>query len=344
MNAMFAENSVVSSPTGPVPQVQGMQPQVPHQQPQQVAPYPDGAAPSQVIDPSQPDSLIPFHHQQQQMQQMVPGQDGQPDPNAPPQAADPNAPPRQPDGELVPVGRFRQVIAQRNQLDERYRGLEADFNRLAGFVQAMMAQQQPQQQVGQPQQPQVQVPDPGLDPAGFTRAIAEQTQQLVEQATQKVAQQTQEQLRAAEAQVRYANMKASEATARATYGANAPALIAQATTAAVRAGLKDQFMAQPDPIMAAIRWHNQQVTQQRYGADPATVRSRVEQELMRDPNFVQRVAQQLRQGVNPRPAAIPPPPSQMPRASVAMPSTMYSNGGQAVAQMLAARMQGQRAN
>lgn len=343
MNAMFADNSVQTVPTGPAVTMPGQQPQV-----QTVQPTPDGAAPPQVIDPSQPDSLIPFHHQQQMLQQMVPGQELQPGQIEQPPVVDPNAPPRQPDGDMVPVGRFRQVIAQRNDIDGRYRALEADFNRLAGYVQAMMAQTPQQgQQSQQPQAPQqVQIPDPGLDPAGFIRAMQDQTQQMVEAATQQVKTETQRQLEQANAQVRHANMKASEAAARATFGPQAPALIKAATTAAVQAGLKDQFMGSPDPIGSAIRWYQQQVTQQRYGADPNTVRARVGAELMQDPAFVQRVAQQLRQGVPPQQrAAIPPPPSTIPRASVAAPSTMYSNGGQAVAQLLAQRMmQGMRAN
>lgn len=345
MNAMFAENSVQTVPTGPAVTMPGQQPQV-----QTVQPTPDGAAPPQVIDPSQPDSLIPFHHQQQMLQQMVPGQELQPGQTEQPPAVDPNAPPRQPDGEMVPVGRFRQVIAQRNAEADRYRALEADFNRLAGYVQAMMAQTPQQGQQSQPQQaqqPQVQIPDPGLDPAGFVRAMQEQTQQMVEAATRQVQTETQRQLEQANAQVRHANMKASEAAARATFGPQAPALIKAATTAAVQAGLKDQFMSGPDPVGSAIRWYQQQVTQQRYGADPNTVRARVGAELMRDPQFVQQVAQQLRQGVPPQQrAAIPPPPSAIPRAGTATPSTMYSNGGQAVAQLLAQRMmqQGMRAN
>lgn len=323
MNAMFAGDSVHSVSNGPPVHEQAPQP------------TPDGAAPSRVIDPSQPDSLIPYHHQQQQMMP----QDGQPlDPNvAPPPAGDPNAPQRQAD-EMVPVGRFRQVIAQRNAEADRYRALESDFNQLLGYVKAIQAGQQSQdgQPAQQQQQQQQQMPDPGLDPIGFAQWNDQRVQALVEQSTKQVQEETQRQLAQAQQQVRYASMKASEARAYSSFGPQAGQLINAATTAAVRAGLKDKFMSGPDPVMSAINWYQQQVTQQRYGADPNTVRSRVEAELMRDPNFVQRVAQQLRQG-SPKPAAIPPPPSAMPRASVAMPSTMYSNGGQAVAQMLASR-------
>lgn len=187
MNAMFAEQSVQSVPNGPAVAVPGQQ-----QYAQPVQPTPDGAAPPQVIDPSQPDSLIPYHHQQQMLQQMVPGQELQPGQNEQPPAVDPNAPPRQPDGDMVPVGRFRQVIAQRNDLEGRHRALEADFNRLAGYVQAMLAQTPQQGQQSQPQAPQqVQMPDPGLDPAGFVRAMQEQTQQMVDAATRQVQTETQ---------------------------------------------------------------------------------------------------------------------------------------------------------
>jgi hypothetical protein len=129
--------------------------------------------------------------------------------------------------------------------------------------------------------------------------------------------------------------KASEAQARQAYGADAPKLIHEATTAAVNAGLKDQFMNSHDPVGNAIRWYQSQVTAQRYGTDPSTVRQRVSAELMNDPQFRAQLMAQAR----PQPAVIPPPPGSISRyGTAASPgSTLHQNGGAAVAAMFASR-------
>lgn len=180
------------------------------------------------------------------------------------------------------------------------------------------------------------MPDPTLEPVAYNTWLQQQTQQLVAQQLQPLVAQQEKLARDSAQQIAAANLKASEAAARVAYGAEAPRLIKEATHAAVRAGLKDQFMAGPDPVGSAIRWYQQQTTVARYGADPTTVKQRVMQELMRDPQFVQQVAASLRNGTPP-PAVIPPPPSSMPRNAATAPTTMFASGGQAVAAMLAQR-------
>lgn len=303
----------------------------------QLAPEAAPQAPQSAVPSSQP----PVYDPSRQQPQATPaaGADGlpaqaQPDQGAvdPSQAAQPHG---QQDQGMVPSFRVREEASARRAAEDQARRLALENAEMQGMLRAVLAGQQPGEPQPAPQAPQP--PDMYTDPVGYAEWMQTQIETAARNAMRQEAQ-------AVQAQASREKLATSDMRARMVYGDQADALIADATHAAVQAGLRDRFMATSDPVGNAIRWHQQQVAAQRYGSDPATVRTRVAQELMNDPTFMQQMAAKLGvpvapQAANPQvPPGVPPPSlSAAPRHGQVMPAAPMQATQTALESMFSSR-------
>ena len=228
MNTMFAEgsvpNQVIVPPNAPA--------------------SPSGAVTSPT---EQPNPLNVNAYRQMLGEQAQPP--ALPQPQSPTEPVQPVAAAK-PNVDMIPVARFQQALSQRNAEADRARSLEQQNAELIGYLRAMHAQQQQAQQPAEAQQP---VPDHIADPIGYANYVQAQAEARANALLERQSLQMRQQMQELQQQGQMATMRASEAQARATYGQDAQRLISDATHAAVAAGLRDQFMASPDPVGNAIR-------------------------------------------------------------------------------------------
>jgi hypothetical protein len=201
-------------------------------------------------------------------------------PVAQPQAA-PEPPPPQP-SRTVPLPELMEERHKR-QLAERER--EAARRELE-LVQRFMEGQRQQQP-----QPQVHIPDPATDPEGYTSfMLAKMQEQSIHQRANQ-----------------------SEMFARREHGDEK---VEAAIQAAVQAGINRNFMMQPDPYGALMRWHAANQVVSEVGTDLQAYRQKIEAEVR------QRLLAEQQVAGKPAPQNLPPSLSTATRASVASPGVM----------------------
>lgn len=218
---------------------------------------------------------------------------------------------------------------------------------MAAMLQVLLNQQGAPQAVAPQQQPpppeEHPLPDLINDPIGYANALAER-------AVREARQAFEQEVAPIRTEVTAQKLNASWSAAVGVYGQEAASA---ATHAAKNAGLQDQFMATPDPVGAAVAWHQQEQARQLYGTDPATVKAKVEAELLSDPTFLARVAalasgqtapaqgmpmpQQVQQPQAPQ--AYPPSFAVAPRTGTNVPMGAQTSSKDAVYSMLGQRRQ-----
>lgn len=142
------------------------------------------------------------------------------------------------------------------------------------------------------QQPPPPPIDPVADPEGAFHALRQQQNMI--------AQQMQEQSLHQRANV-------SEMFARKEHGDEK---VEAAIQAAVQSGLNRNFMMQPDPYGALMRWHSAQQVAQEVGTDLSAYRQKIEAEVR------ERLLAEARAAGKPAPQNLPPSLSTATRASV----------------------------
>lgn len=142
------------------------------------------------------------------------------------------------------------------------------------------------------QQPPPPPIDPVADPEGAFRTLAERQAMI--------AQQMQE-------QALHQRANTSEMLARRDHGDSE---VDAAVQAAVQAGINRNFMTQPDPYGALMRWHQAQKVAQEVGTDLTAYRQKIAEEVR-----AQILAEAKAQG-RPAPQNLPPSLSTATRASV----------------------------
>jgi len=208
---------------------------------------------------------------------------------------------------LVPSFRLREATERARTAETQSQQLLAALNQqaaqiaeLRGFVQGAAQGQQPAPAAA----PDFQIPDVIQDPLGYARTIQAVVRQVAESTIVGM-------LGQARGEIVNLKLDMSDSIAEAVYGRD---LIKAATHAAVAAGLKDSFMARPNPVVAACQWYQTQVTTQKYGGSPDAVRQAVFQELLQDPNaLAQLVASAQGKPPQQRAPAGQQPPTNPPR-------------------------------
>lgn len=221
---------------------------------------------------------------------------------AAPTSPPPTAPGQTPPAGYVPhhvVGELREGLRQQRQQAEFYAAQAAQAQQM---LQQFLAQQQgPKPAAAAPQPP----PDPLTDPAGFQRyheaKLEERAAALEKQFSTRQAELQME-------AIRTRNTMSHQLALR----SHTPDAINEAVETAKAVGILAQFQSEPDPYGALMTWRNATRVLAEVGHDPKAYRERVIGEELRNPEFVQRVAQQLRIGTPP--PVTPPSLSGTPRA------------------------------
>lgn len=248
----------------------------------------------------------------------------------------------------MPSFRVREETDRRRQAEERAANAEREATQMAAFIQGLLTTQggpqaaAPQQQQAAPPPEEEPLPDLITDPVGYANALADRTVRQAMQAFEKEA-------APLRSEISTQKLNASWSAAVGAYGQETASA---ATHAAKQAGLQDQFMAQPDPVGAAVQWHQEQQARQLYGNDPGTVLARAEAQLLLDPNFLARVAALAASQQAPAPGqgqpqvqqphapqAYPPSFAVAPRTGTTVPTGAQTTSKDAVYSMLGQRRQ-----
>ena len=174
----------------------------------------------------------------------------------------PAAPGQKPEEEILPSWRAREINEERRAAVVEAERLRVENARLAAWVaQQQRAAQQPQQQ---------QLPDPVLDPAGYTRAV-------------------QEGLRAEFAQKQMSdrlemNLELTHAVHGETFEKAFEAVCAEGQRGNNK--LVRELVSQPNPGRAIIAWHRQQEVLRMVGGDPEAFTKKMREDLLNDPKFL----------------------------------------------------------
>lgn len=310
------------------------------------APAPAQSAPPPAAQPTQAPQYAP--------QALPPQQTGitpaAPQPPAGPAAGQPGTPTPAPaqnaqaqeEPPLVPSFRVREETEKRRNAETYAEQMRGQNIQLMATLEAILAAQPQQQaQPAQPQAPaQPQLPDLIDDPVAYAAAVKKMAEDA---AKELVAQQT----APLQKQMTEQRLDSSWERAVSTHGQE---VASAATKAAKEAGLQDRFMATADPVGEAVTWYNRQLAAQQFGTDPATIKSRVEQQLMQNPAYLEQLLNQARaivaqaQGTPPpqaQPAApqvvAPPSFAGQPRAQGAVPPGTVVRTADAVNAMFADR-------
>lgn len=175
-------------------------------------------------------------------------------------------------------------------MEERHKRQLAEREREAARRELELVQRFIEAQ--RPQQPPPPPIDPVTDPEGAFRALAQRQDMIVNQVQEQALHQ---------------NANNSERFARQQHGDER---VDAALQAALSAGINRQFLAQPDPYGALLRWHSQVQVAQEVGTDLSAYRQKVEAEVR------QRLLAEAQVAGKPAPQNLPPSLSTATRASV----------------------------
>ena len=157
---------------------------------------------------------------------------------------------------LVPVSEL-QKERQKRQDEAKLREIaEANAKQYQELVERISTQQT-SQQPAQPE-PEIELPDPYEDPAGYTQALmSAQAQQFQRQMINM-------------------QLNMSEQMARSTHGSDT---VDKAYEAARTAGVAQRFIQSADAYGEMVRWHKEQQAIAEFGSDPAAYRDRIAAEI-----------------------------------------------------------------
>ena len=221
--------------------------------------------------------------------------------------AQPTAQAPQAPAALTEVQQYQQAM---QQMQAQHSAQQQQMAEMRGYLQAVeqgrMQQQQAPAQLAAPPP----MPDPVMQPQEFANwQEARFTEKLAAVEQRAIAQSE--------------GVKSSTSfhSAAQQYGA---ATASAATKAAADAGLRDQFMRMPDPVGAAVQWHQQQQFLAAVGSDPNAWVDQQFQARLADPKFVEQyIAPRLRQAAPP--AHIPQSLAQHARANTAVNAGVQSS-------------------
>lgn len=175
----------------------------------------------------------------------------------------PAAPGKQPDEEVIlPTWRAREINEERRAAQVEAERLRVENARLAAFVA--------QQQRAAAPKVEPQLPDPVLDPAGYTRAVQEGLR------AEFAAKQQSDRLEM--------NLELTHAIHGETFEKAFEAVCAEGqrgNNQLVRA-----LASQPNPGRAIIDWHRRQETLRIVGNDPEAYQKKLREDLLNDPKFL----------------------------------------------------------
>ena len=212
--------------------------------------------------------------------------------------------------EQVPSWRLREINEERRQLQAERDQLRAEQARTQAYLEQMRRQQAP------PQEPQL--PDPVLDPAGYTKALQENMRR--EFAQQQAADRL--------------NFNLEMTHMR--YGERFEKAFEQIISEGQRGNqqLVRHITSQPNPGEALMRWFTQNQVMAEVGPDPAAYQKKVREQLLNDPEFLAQAEQTLREramgGGQQRPNTVvkmPPSLSKATGTSETMPT--HTDGSEA---------------
>lgn len=187
-----------------------------------------------------------------------------PTPAQTPQSQGGEQPPagQKPEEEILPSWRAREINEERRAAQAEAERLKVENARLAAWVaQQQRAAQQPQQQ---------QLPDPVLDPAGYTRAVQEGLR------AEFAAKQMSDRLEM--------NLELTHAVHGETFEKAFEAVCAEGQRGNNK--LVRELVSQPNPGRAIINWHRQQEVLRMVGNDPEAFTKKMREDLLNDPKFL----------------------------------------------------------
>lgn len=260
------------------------------------------------------------------------------------QARESGQDPQQP-AAMVPSGRLREESDKRRELeaqlaerDAQLSALSTKFDTLAQYVQQQQSDADAAAAVDADDMPELDDEDVARlmieDPGAYHRYAMDAGKRQAENVGRLIAAEVAKQIGGVSQTT--ADMKLAMSDQMAIQAGIPREKIQIATTAANNAGLKDHFMADPNPIMAAVNWYDQQQVSNLFGTNPQQVLQRAAEHLAKDPNYraylqSQPLAQQT--GQQPVPASTPANVAfNAPQQPVqqALPPAMTGNGfGQA---------------
>jgi len=189
-------------------------------------------------------------------------------------------PPPQP-ARTVPLPELMEERHKRQMAEREREAARRELELVQRFIEGQRQQQPPPPPI-----------DPVTDPEGAFRALAER-QALIAQRLEE--------------QSLHQRANTSEMLARRDHGDEK---VEAAVQAAVAAGINRNFMMQPDPYGALMRWHAAQQVAQEVGTDLQAYRQKVEAEIR------ERLIAEARAAGKPAPQNLPPSLSTATRASV----------------------------
>ncbi len=194
---------------------------------------------------------------------------------------------------MVPIS---VMIAERKEAQEKAeRRAQAEMQELRRQMQEMQSSWQKSRE---PQQSK-EIPDPLIDPQGYSQYYQSQIEQRLNEFSARQESQ----------RVEYSLQRAAKQHGEKFNAAYEAGLNADPVT-------RQRILNSYDPGEELISWHKQQETLAKTGGDLETYRSSLEQELLKDPSFLQKAMQAARQNATPAAQM----GQQPPRPHISMPS------------------------